>query len=112
MEPAVKYTDLENFTKDYSDLVETHGTFLALFKGSEDENGVNWCSDCVKAEPIIKKIAFPKAAEDNVPVLYVRCGLRDQWRDMTNSVRVHPIAEHIKGVPTLVLVENVSLVIL
>jgi len=36
--------------------------------------GVNWCSDCVTADPIIKASLIPKCEELKFPVLEVGVG--------------------------------------
>jgi hypothetical protein len=62
------------FGADLAAFMKDNTNFLALFKGAEDENGVNWCGDCVRAEPNLKNVIFPKAQEEGLPVLYVNAG--------------------------------------
>lgn len=105
MENYTKAT-LETFKAEAQTLLDQKVNFYAIFKGSADDQGVNWCSDCVAAEPNITKIVLPAAQEQGCPVLYVNCGLRDAWRNMENDVRTHPVFK-VTGVPTLVYIENV-----
>jgi len=90
--------------------LEKHAKLLVVFKGTKDEvTGENWCSDCVKAEPVINEFLLPKAKEEGIPVIFVDCGLRDEWVNPENEARKHKIF-NITGVPTVALIEDGALV--
>ena len=69
---------VNTFNADIAAFQAKHTTYLALFKGAEDENGVNWCGDCVAAEPTINNVLYPLAKENNIPVFYCNAGTRDE----------------------------------
>lgn len=78
MEGNVTKSHITTFTADITKFQETHKTYFALFKGAEDENGVNWCGDCVRAEPVLKSVFYPQAKENNIPVFYCNAGTRNE----------------------------------
>ena len=81
-------------------------TYIAVFKGSTDpETGINWCSDCVKADPFIKEHIIPKAKELNMQVYIVECGNKEVWKNKEHPLRVLPDFK-LTGVPTMMYVEN------
>ena len=86
------------------------GKFIAVFKGSLDSEGVNWCSDCVKAGPVLDEFLLPRCEAEQIPLYYIDCGLRDEWRDPQNDARQHKTF-NVSGVPCVALVEDGALVI-
>ena len=85
---------------------ELPSTYYAIFKGSVDpKTGINWCSDCVTAEPAINKIAVPLAKENELPLYIVSCGLREVWKDKQHPLRISYVFK-LTGVPTMVKVED------
>jgi Eukaryotic protein of unknown function (DUF953) len=78
MEGLYTKSHVNTFNTDITKFMEANTTFLALFKGAEDENGVNWCSDCVRAEPTINNVLYPLAKQNNIPVIYCNAGTRDE----------------------------------
>ena len=90
--------------------LELPETYFAVFKGSTDpKTGENWCSDCVAAEPALKKIAYPTAKENGVPLYVVSCGLREVWKDKDHPLRVSKTFK-LTGVPTMVKVVEGSVI--
>ncbi|OWF41141.1 thioredoxin domain-containing protein 17-like [Mizuhopecten yessoensis] len=86
----------EEVAKDY-----VGKKIFALFSGSVDENGKNWCPDCVTADPVVSS-NVKHAAEDAV---FIHCGVgnRDYWKDQKNDFRTNPKLK-LKCVPTLMIV--------
>nr|CAH8871032.1 unnamed protein product [Trichobilharzia regenti] len=72
---------------------------FVLFSGTPLPDGTNWCPDCVKGEPIIKK-ALEKLPE-NAVFLKVEVGDRNTWRDPENVFRTHPKCR-ITSIPSLI----------
>lgn len=53
-------------------------TVLLLFTGSKDNAGVSWCPDCVRAEPVIDRVAAdPSYASDDYVLITVYTGDRN-----------------------------------
>ncbi|XP_033747754.1 thioredoxin domain-containing protein 17-like [Pecten maximus] len=73
-------------------------TIIALFSGSVDAEGKNWCPDCVAADPVVSR-NLSNAPEDAV---FIHCGVggRDYWKDKNNVFRTNPQLK-LKCVPTL-----------
>ncbi|CAG0889191.1 unnamed protein product [Darwinula stevensoni] len=73
MAKIIEVNGFDGFVKAVADL-ETVPDLFVLFSGSKNPAGVNWCSDCTRAEPVIKE--FLKSCPD-VVLLYVGVGDRD-----------------------------------
>lgn len=75
-------------------------TIFALFSGSFDDKGNNWCPDCVAADPVIKNNLehIPEGA------VFIHCGVggREYWKDQNNEFRKSPQLK-LKCVPTLLI---------
>ena len=48
------YSDVTTFNEDFSAFSAQHSEYFAVFKGTENADGTNWCGDCVVAEPILQ----------------------------------------------------------
>merc|ERR1711894_191859 len=74
---------------------------FALFSGTVDENGKNWCPDCVKADPVVER-CLSKLDKDAV---FIHCGVGDRtfWKDQQNVFRTDQVLK-LKSVPTLMKV--------
>lgn len=69
-----------------------------LFTGAKDDEGRNWCPDCVEAEPVVEDV-LKTAPEDFIFILcYV--GDRQTWEDPINPFRKDEILR-LKRIPTL-----------
>ena len=71
------YSDVATFNEDFSAFSAQHSEYFAVFKGTENADGTNWCGDCVVAEPILQSKVYPQAAEKNIPVFVCTAGTRD-----------------------------------
>ena len=81
-------------------------TYIVIFKGSADpKTNVNWCSDCVKAEPNINNILKPFCHKNNIKVFTVDVGLKEEWRNKNHLLRKHKFFR-LTGVPTMIFVKN------
>ncbi|XP_071994321.1 thioredoxin domain-containing protein 17 [Engystomops pustulosus] len=87
--------------EEYDKEVERHQgkPLYALFCGDKDEQGVSWCPDCVRAEPIVRK-ALPHLPEGSV-FIYCQVGERTYWKDSKNEFKR---ILKLTGVPTLLKV--------
>ena len=70
---------------------------FVLFCGSQLESGQSWCPDCVKAEPVVAKVA--KERSEGV-LVHCAVGPRDSWKSPDNEFRTHPKLK-LTAVPTL-----------
>eukprot|EP00045_Choanoeca_perplexa_P000101 m.12994 g.12994 ORF g.12994 m.12994 type:complete len:107 (-) comp10074_c0_seq1:204-524(-) len=73
---------------------------FVLFCGKKDADGNSWCSDCVKAWPVISKVVNAHAQPTDV-FIYVDVGNRDTWKNPANEFRTRPDFK-LTGVPTMV----------
>mmetsp|Transcript_16455 Transcript_16455/g.2282 ORF Transcript_16455/g.2282 Transcript_16455/m.2282 type:complete len:89 (-) Transcript_16455:202-468(-) len=73
-------TEYENIAKE--------GNYVVYFTGTIDENGINWCSDCVETNDSVVTIEN-NCKSANIPFLAVRAGLREAWRNPENALRTH-----------------------
>ncbi|KAG9485928.1 hypothetical protein GDO78_008815 [Eleutherodactylus coqui] len=77
---------------------------FTLFCGDKNEQGVSWCPDCVKAEPVIRK-ELANLPEGST-FIYCLVGERAYWKDPNNEFKKNL---KLTGVPTLCKVGTVSL---
>ena len=103
----ITYIDTTQLNETVEQFKKDNESFIVVFKGGEDENGENWCSDCVKADPVLKKALYPRAEEEGIPVLVVNCGLREVWKNPENPARIHPLFK-VAGVPTVIMIDTLS----
>lgn len=78
-------------------------TLFILFTGSKNpSNGLSWCPDCVRAEPLINQ-ALSKMDKN---VILLECDVdREPYRTQTYPYRVDPRI-NLRCVPTLMKWEN------
>jgi hypothetical protein len=101
-----EHTTMKEFTPILQEKMDAKKSFLAVFKGGIDpETGVSWCSDCVKAEPMLAEHLYPVAVAKDIPVIYIDCGLRPEWKNPKNECRTHQVFA-MSGVPNVTLVKN------
>ncbi|XP_060068326.1 thioredoxin domain-containing protein 17-like [Ylistrum balloti] len=90
---------VEGITK-FEEVAEEHKgkTIFALFSGSVNDEGKNWCPDCVAADPVVSR-NVASAPNDAV---FIHCGVggRDYWKDQKNDFRTKL---GLKCVPTLMI---------
>lgn len=94
----VKKIEVEGYAAFLNCLKEKTGTIFILFSGSLDQNGVSWCPDCAKADPVIER-NMDKAPEDST-FIHCHVGPREYWKDPNNEFRIDP-KFFVKCVPTL-----------
>lgn len=71
---------------------------FALFTGSLDADGESWCSDCVKADPVV--IEGLKSAPEATCFITCYVGDRPAWKDPKCPFRSNPDLK-LKSIPTL-----------
>ncbi|XP_028662470.1 thioredoxin domain-containing protein 17 [Erpetoichthys calabaricus] len=93
------YTELkvqgyEEFTK----VVKEHEdkNVFVYFTGNKNEQGVSWCPDCVKAEPVVRS-QMEYLPEDSI-FIFCQVGERPYWKDSGNAFKK---ILKLRGVPTL-----------
>ncbi|KAI7863957.1 hypothetical protein BDF14DRAFT_1838901 [Spinellus fusiger] len=91
--------NIEDFDSTVKKESESSNPLFVLFFGTEkSETNASWCSDCVIADPLIRKVlsSVPNAVLIEAPV-----GLRDEWKGNTT----HPYRRHaqfdVPAIPTL-----------
>uniref|UniRef100_A0A8D0G818 Thioredoxin domain-containing protein 17 n=1 Tax=Sphenodon punctatus TaxID=8508 RepID=A0A8D0G818_SPHPU len=87
--------------RGYSDFERVVGQhrgrpIFAYFTGDKDAQGVSWCPDCTKAEPVVRT-ELHNMPEGSVFV-YCQVGDRPYWKDPNNEFRRNL---KLTGVPTL-----------
>ncbi|XP_018410525.1 PREDICTED: thioredoxin domain-containing protein 17 [Nanorana parkeri] len=93
----VKVYGYEQYCKEVK---KHHGkTVFALFCGDKNEDGVSWCPDCVKAEPVIR--GEMKYLPESSVFIYCLVGERTYWKDPNNDFKKNL---KLTGVPSLVKV--------
>ena len=104
MQKDKQYTSLETeeFIPVGEKLIADKKDFIAIFSGSEDAQGANWCSDCVVAKPNILSVLIPAAVEKKIPVYYVSVGDKPVWKNPQHPLRIHPQYK-LDGVPTAII---------
>lgn len=84
-------------------------SLLVLFEASDDPGTQkSWCSDCAESKPIIDKVLEDFKFNEQLALLVVKVGNRDEWKSNDNPFRNHDL--RITNVPTLVSLKTVSLV--
>ncbi|XP_069766257.1 thioredoxin domain-containing protein 17 isoform X2 [Narcine bancroftii] len=71
-------------------------SIFAYFTGSKGADGVSWCEDCVRAEPIVRA-ELDKLPEGSV-FICCQTGTRPEWKNLENKFRTEL---KITKVPTL-----------
>ncbi|XP_048780331.2 thioredoxin domain-containing protein 17-like [Ostrea edulis] len=98
----VKKIHVEGLDAYQKAVAENEGkTIFALFSGSTDADGNNWCPDCVSADPVVMRNL--KHAEEDAVFIHCGVGDRDFWKDQSNAFRKEPSLQ-LKCVPTLLRV--------
>ncbi|KAJ3314992.1 hypothetical protein HDV04_004792 [Boothiomyces sp. JEL0838] len=85
-----------------NEAIEKHKTaskLYVLFYASENEQGVSWCPDCVKAMPLIRQTLESKLS--NATLLEAAAGDRPTYRTMENHPYKSDPVLQLKYVPTL-----------
>ncbi|XP_069800602.1 thioredoxin domain-containing protein 17 [Dendropsophus ebraccatus] len=97
-----RYTEVKvHGYEEYCQAVDKHkGKLLfALFCGDKTEQGVSWCPDCVRAEPVVRK-ELTHVPEGSV-FIYCEVGERAYWKNPNNDFKR---ILKLTGVPTLLKV--------
>ncbi|KAM4797004.1 thioredoxin domain-containing protein 17 [Rhinophrynus dorsalis] len=93
------YTELKvQGYEEYCKEVEKHKNqdVFVYFSGSKNADGVSWCPDCVKAEPVVRG-ELDSLPEGSV-FIYCQVGERPYWKDPNNEFKRNL---KLTGVPTL-----------
>ncbi|XP_005987558.1 thioredoxin domain-containing protein 17 [Latimeria chalumnae] len=82
----------------FMEAVEQHKDkqIFAYFSGSKNEQGVSWCPDCVRAEPVVHG-ELGHMPEGSV-FIYCQVGEKPYWKNPNNEFREKL---NLTGVPTL-----------
>ncbi|EGR33301.1 thioredoxin-related protein 14, putative [Ichthyophthirius multifiliis] len=92
---VINYTQFE----EHYQKIKQNNKFVLYFTGTTDETtGRNWCSDCEAAYPFIKSHVIPKCQELAIPLLEVKNGLRDEWKNPNHPLRHHKDFK-LQGIP-------------
>ncbi|XP_075220530.1 thioredoxin domain-containing protein 17-like [Lycorma delicatula] len=94
----------ENFTEKVRELENLMGEdekIIILFSGSRSDEGVSWCPDCVKAEPVIETILKKYEDNESIYFLHVSVGERTVWKNPHCEFRTDPKLR-LTSIPALV----------
>lgn len=97
-------------TKNYEDFIALMKTLeesklqtYVVFTGTADESGESWCSDCVVADPVIKKqIEHNKEYLKDTNIVYAQVGKRDEWKNNNDNPFRLDKRIRLQFLPTLV----------
>lgn len=90
--------------KDADDLKN----LILLFVANDDpETKKSWCPECVVSKPTIDKTLEQFQFNDQLVLVKVEVGLRDEWKREDNPYRLHEVK--VNCVPTLISLPNVSI---
>ncbi|NP_001089800.1 thioredoxin domain containing 17 S homeolog [Xenopus laevis] len=96
---AEAYTEVK--VRGYEEFCETVKKYkgkqvFAYFSGNKNDEGVSWCPDCVKAEPVVR--GELKSLPEGSVFIYCQVGERPYWKDPNNEFKKKL---NLTGVPTL-----------
>lgn len=74
-ESSKKVIDHKTFEAELPEVLKKD-LAVAVFKGTTDASGNNWCGDCVVADPHINKVLVPLCKEKDIPIYFVEVGER------------------------------------
>lgn len=77
---------------------------VVLFTSDKNEDGTDWCPDCVAAKPHYETIEA-EAKKANLPFYIFYCGDRPTWKSPDNKYRKHKLVK-LTSVPTLALFDG------
>nr|XP_018897660.1 PREDICTED: thioredoxin domain-containing protein 17-like [Bemisia tabaci] len=96
-----KIEGYEAFTSLTDTLDSCDKSVFLLFRGSNNDKGVSWCPDCVKAEPIIKDVYDSLDNKHTRALIQVSVGNREVWKDPKCSFRTDPRLK-LTNIPTII----------
>ncbi|KAB0794958.1 hypothetical protein PPYR_11797 [Photinus pyralis] len=88
----------EQFCEFMKKFTSTDEDIHIYFTGSKLPSGISWCSDCVKAKPIVEEAL--KHANPNSHFIVVDVGSREIWKDRNCPFRTDP-KTRLLVIPTL-----------
>lgn len=89
-------------SKELKDGIEN---LIMLFVANDDpETKKSWCPDCVIAKPVIEKALQAHKDNDQVALVTVQVGQRNEWKTPENPYRLHELK--INCVPTILSLGN------
>ena len=101
MANVLEFTEHEAFFEEFEKRKE--GPVIIYLTGGENEQGVNWCPDCVAAKPAITEKIL---GVTQLPVLKGVVVDKTTWCGVaTHPYKVHPVLK-AGGVPSVMLVLN------
>ncbi|XP_015368406.1 PREDICTED: thioredoxin domain-containing protein 17-like [Diuraphis noxia] len=75
-------TNYEEFIALMKILEESKQQTFVVFTGTPNESGESWCSDCVVADPVIKKqIEHNEEHLKDTNIVYAQVGKREEWKN-------------------------------
>ncbi|XP_026812603.1 thioredoxin domain-containing protein 17-like [Rhopalosiphum maidis] len=76
----------EEFTVLMKTLEESKQQIFVIFTGTPNESGESWCSDCVEADPVIKKqIEHNEEYLSDTNIVYAQVGKREEWKNNNDN---------------------------
>lgn len=83
---------------------ELKNLILLFVANDHPETKQSWCPDCLLAKPIINKMREKFQNNEQIALVCVQVGQRDEWKTPDNPYRLHELK--ISCVPTIVSLSN------
>ncbi|KAF2422212.1 hypothetical protein EJ08DRAFT_483972 [Tothia fuscella] len=83
---------------DFLEKTTSRPSFLIIYASPRPSDGLMWCGDCRRAEPLISE----KFSKGSTNVRTVYAGTEVEWRTLTNPYRQPPFS--IEKLPTILKV--------
>jgi thiol-disulfide isomerase/thioredoxin len=92
------------FEEVFNSLLANNTKAVVLFTSDKNEDGVEWCPDCVAVKPLYPTIE-EEAKKVGLPLFIFYCGDRPTWKNPENKFRRNKLVQ-LTSVPTLGLFDG------
>lgn len=95
---------VNKFEEVFEQLVADKKKAVLLFSSDKNQDGSDWCPDCVAVKPIYETLE-EEAKKAGLPFIIFLAGDRTAWKDKENKFRKHPLIK-LKSVPSYGLFDS------
>ena len=95
------------FEEVFEPLVAEKKKAIVLFTSDKNQDGTDWCPDCVAVKPLYETLEA-EAKKTGLPFIMFIAGDRPHWKDPENKFRKHPLIR-LTSVPTFGLFDGKKL---
>lgn len=96
------------FEEVFDSLVANKTKAIVLFTSDKNEDGTDWCPDCVAVKPLYPAIE-EEAKQAGLPFFIFYCGDRPTWKNPENKFKRHKLIQ-LTSVPTMGLFDGKKVV--